>query len=261
MNDNLKILILDDSETDIKLIVYEIEKHFENVTIETATNRKEFIVKLSQFKPKIVLSDYHLPDFDGLTALSITHEMYPDLPFIIVTGSQSEEFGILCIKNGASDYILKKHLKKIPVAIEEALKKYELILENKKAYEELRESEKKFRLLAENAQDIIYRYEFFPERGFAYVSPSVTKITGYTPEEHYADPDLGLKIVHPDDRHLLEKIIKGEIKIDEPFALRLIKKDGTIIWTEQRNVPIYDANGNLIAIEGVSRDITLSKKT
>lgn len=186
--------------------------------------------------------------------------MYPDLPFIIVTGSQSEEFGILCIKNGASDYILKKHLKKIPVAIEEALKKYELILENKKAYEELRESEKKFRLLAENAQDIIYRYEFFPKRGFTYVSPSATKITGYTPEEHYADPDLGFKIVHPDDRHLLEKIAKGEIRVDEPVTLRWVKKDGTIIWTEQQNVPIYDQNGNLIAIEGIARDVTIRKK-
>lgn len=260
MYDTLKFLILDDSESDIKLIKYELQQHFSNAKIEYATTRKDFILKLSKFKPDVVISDYHLIDFDGLTALSITHEMFPDLPFIIVTGSASEDFGILCIKNGAYDYILKHHLKKLPIAIEVALRKYELILENKKAYEELRESEKKFRRIAENAEDLIYRYEFYPKRGFTYVSPAALKITGYTPEEHYADPDLGFKIVHPDDRDILEKALRGEIPKGQPITLRWFKKDGTIIWTEQRNVPIYDENGNLIAIEGIARDITERKK-
>lgn len=260
MSNKLKFLILDDSESDLKLIKYELQSHFKNSEIEYVSNRKDFILRLSKFKPDVVISDYNLPDFDGLTALSITHEMYPDLPFIITTGSASEEFGISCIKNGAYDYVLKRHLKKLPIAVEEALKKYELILENRRAYEELRQSEEKFRRLAENAQDLIYRYEFSPNRGFAYVSPSATKITGYTPEEHYADPDLGFKIVYPDDRHILEKMVKGEIKIDEPITLRWIKKDGSIIWTEQQNTPIYDENGNLVAIEGIARDITERKK-
>ncbi len=256
----LKILILDDSESDIKLIKHTIEKNFDNAIIEAATNRKDFIKKLTQFKPRVVISEYNLPDFDGLNALHITHEMYHDLPFIIVTGSASEEFGISCIKHGVYDYILKKHLKKIPVAIEEALERYELITQHRKAYEELRENEKKFRLLAENAQDLIFRYEFVPKRGFTYVSFSATKITGYTPEDHYADPDLGFKIVHPDDRYILEKVARGEIKPDEPVTLRWIKKDGTVCWTEQRNTPIFDSNGNLIAIEGIARDITERKR-
>lgn len=172
----LKILLLDDSEYDIKLVKHTIEKNFDNVEIESATSRKDFIKKLTQFKPHVVVSDYNLPDFDGLSALKITHELYRDLPFIIVTGSASEEFGISCIKHGAYDYILKKHLKKIPVAIEEALEKYELIKQHRQAYEEIRENEKKFRLLAENAQDLIYRYEIVPKRGFTYVSPSAAKI-------------------------------------------------------------------------------------
>lgn len=257
---DLKILILDDSDSDIKLIKHTIEKNFDNSIIEAATNRKDFIKKLTQFKPRVVISDYHLPDFDGLEALKVTHEMYRDLPFIIVTGSANEEFGISCIKHGAYDYILKKHLKKIPVAIEEALERYELITQHRKAYDELRESEKKFRLLAENAQDLIYRYEFVPKRGFTYVSPSATKITVYTPEEYYADPDLVFKIVHPDDRYILEKIAKGEIKLDEPVTVRWIKKDGTVFWTEQRNTPIYDSDGNLIAVEGIARDVTDRKR-
>lgn len=260
MSQKIKFLVLDDSEADLKLIKHELKSYFKNSEIECASNRKDFIIKLSHFKPDVVISDYDLPDFDGLTALKLTHEMYPYLPFIIATGSASEEFGITCIKNGAYDYVLKKHLKKLPIVVEEALSKYELILENKKAYEELRKSEEKFRRLAENAQDLIYHYEFFPKRGFTYVSPSATKITGYTPEDHYADPDLGFKIVHPDDRYILEKVVKGEMGINEPTTLRWIKKDGSIIWTEQRNVPIYDDKGNLIAVEGIARDVTERKR-
>lgn len=125
--------------------------------------------------------------------------------------------------------------------------------------EEIRASEKKFRLLAQNAQDLIYHYELFPERGFSYVSPAALPITGYTPEEHYADPDLGVKIVHPEDRHLLQSLSEGKVNPEEPLVLRWLRKDGKIIWTEQRNVPIYDETGRLVALEGIARDITERK--
>ncbi len=124
----------------------------------------------------------------------------------------------------------------------------------------LRESEARFRRLAENAQDIIYRYRLVPAPGFEYVSPAATTIIGYTPEEHYADPYLGVKIIHPDDRSLLEAAFRGERPPDTPLTLRWIRKDGTMIWTEQRNVPVYDQAGDLIAIEGIARDITRRKQ-
>ena len=130
------------------------------------------------------------------------------------------------------------------------------ITERKRAEDALRESEDRFRRLAENAQDIIYRIRLAPERRFEYVSPAATTITGFTPEEHYADPDLGFKLVHPDDRPLLEAAVRGEIALDQPLTLRWARKDGSIIWTEQRNVPIFDATGTLVAIEGIARDIT-----
>ena len=256
MDSNIRVLILDDSRTDIKLISREIENYFTEVEIEAVTNRKDFIIKLSKFKPDVVISDYDLPNFDGLTALHITHEMYRDLPFIIVTGSASEEFGILCIKRGAYDYILKSQLQKIPVAIEEALKRYELIKENKRVYDELRESEKRFRLLAENAQDIIFRFELYPQWGFSFISPSVTKITGYTPEEFYNDPDLPYKIMHPDDKLIFEKVKKGEVKLEVFSTFRCFKKDGMLIRLEVSSVPIFKSEKEVIAIEGIVRDVT-----
>lgn len=130
------------------------------------------------------------------------------------------------------------------------------ITERIKAEEAIKESEDKYRRLAENAQDLIYRYEFLPMRGFTYVSPSSTQMTGYTPEDHYSDPDLGFKLIYPDDRHLLSKMSSAEKIFKEPVVLRWLKKDGTIIWTEQRNIPIYNNNNELIAIEGIARDIS-----
>ncbi|KUG12496.1 diguanylate cyclase/phosphodiesterase (ggdef & eal domains) with pas/pac sensor(s) [hydrocarbon metagenome] len=130
------------------------------------------------------------------------------------------------------------------------------ITDRKLAEEALQRSEAQYRLLAENAADLIYRIDLFPIRHFSYVSPSAAGITGYTPEDHYADPDLGIKMVHPEDRPLLEEMARRGVIPDKPIVLRWVKKDGTVIWTEQRNVPVIDRSGNLVAIEGIARDIT-----
>ena len=122
-----------------------------------------------------------------------------------------------------------------------------------KKMEELRRSEERFRLLAENAQDLIYRYRLKPTPGFEYVSPSATAIIGYTPEEHYADPELRFKIVHPDDRHLIEEALRSPESL---ITSRWLRKDGGVIWIEQRTKAIYDGAGEVVAIEGIARDIT-----
>ncbi|MEI6567080.1 MAG: PAS domain S-box protein [Verrucomicrobiota bacterium] len=131
------------------------------------------------------------------------------------------------------------------------------ITERKIAEETIRKSEEKYRKLVDNLPFILYRLILKPELRFDYVSPSVTEITGYTPEEHYADPQLGFKLVHPDDRKFLNDTATHSQ--GEPLVLRWIKKDGTVIWTEQRNVLFFDENNEPFAIEGQARDITESK--
>ena len=126
-----------------------------------------------------------------------------------------------------------------------------------KKTEELRLSEERFRLLAENAQDLIYRYRLKPTPGFEYVSPSATAITGYTPEEHYADPELVYKILHPGDRHLVDEVLRSPESL---ITLRWLGKDGGLIWIEQRVKTIYDEAGELVAIEGIARDVTERKR-
>jgi PAS domain S-box-containing protein len=94
------------------------------------------------------------------------------------------------------------------------------------------EVEQRFRRLAENAQDIVYRYRYLPERGFEYLSPSVERITGYTLEAFDRSPS------------------------DDTLTLRWLRRDGSVIFTEVRNVRVFDAVGRLVAVEGIARDVT-----
>ncbi|MEI6680850.1 MAG: GAF domain-containing protein, partial [Mariniphaga sp.] len=118
----------------------------------------------------------------------------------------------------------------------------------------LQKKQEDYRQLAESSTTLVYRLLLKPELKFDYVSPSATAITGYSPEDHYNDPQLGFKLVHPDDRILLENTTR--YSKGEPLELRWIRKDGLIIWTEQRNVLLFDDNNEPYAIEGNAGDIT-----
>ncbi|MCM2316657.1 MAG: PAS domain-containing protein, partial [Thermoanaerobaculia bacterium] len=122
---------------------------------------------------------------------------------------------------------------------------------------DLHESEQRFRLLAENAQDLVYRLEVFPTQEFSYVSPSAARLTGYGAEEFYADSELLFKLAHPEDRELLNAALRADVAT---VTLRWIRKDGRVVWGELRNTPIVDETGRLIAFEGTGRDITESRR-
>ncbi|MCH8050477.1 MAG: PAS domain S-box protein [Chloroflexi bacterium] len=132
------------------------------------------------------------------------------------------------------------------------------VTERNRAEKALRENEEKFRLLAENAVDVIYRYRLSPNPGYEYISPAVTATTGYAPHEFYTDPDLDMKIVHPDDLGTLRQLIDQDLP--GPHALRWVHKDGSIVWMELTYVPIYSDDGTRVALEGVARNITGRKK-
>ena len=116
--------------------------------------------------------------------------------------------------------------------------------------------EERFLRLAENASDIIFRLRFKPVRAMEYVNPALTAITGYTPEEAYTDPELALTIVHPEDRAMIEAVKHDIELLRTSLTFRLVRKDGEIVWVERRVIPITDAAGEIVAVEGIVRDIT-----
>lgn len=123
----------------------------------------------------------------------------------------------------------------------------------------LAKKEAQFRLLAENAKDMIYRYRLQPSLQCEYISPSAEDITGYKPEEYYANPKLLFKLVHPEDESRLPKFSQLQAPTDMPVGFRLIRKDQSQIWAEQHMVPVRDENGVLTAVECIIRDATARK--
>jgi PAS domain S-box-containing protein len=109
-------------------------------------------------------------------------------------------------------------------------------------------------LLAEQARCVVYRYRLAPARGFEYVSPSATWLTGYSPEEHYADPDLAYKLVHPDDHHTLQQML--EAHLTDRAMLRFIRKDGRMSWMELCNLGLCDNASQLTSLAAIAHDIT-----
>jgi diguanylate cyclase (GGDEF)-like protein/PAS domain S-box-containing protein len=133
------------------------------------------------------------------------------------------------------------------------------ITEKKLMEQRLIEDEKRFSLLAENANDVIFRYRIKPERKFEYISPSVERLTGYTQQENYKDPNMIFKLTYEKDRSVMTEIIESKKNIRKPIEIRWISKSGTTIWTEQNIVPIRSNNG-IIAIDVIARDISERKK-
>jgi PAS domain S-box-containing protein len=116
-------------------------------------------------------------------------------------------------------------------------------------------AEQRYRRLAESAPDIVFRYEPYPRPRVTYINPAVKAITGYYPEEFQADSKLILKIVYPDDRPLMERLLRGGSPSGNAVTVRWVHRNGNIISLEQRHTLVEEQNGRL-AIEGIARDIT-----
>ncbi|HSH58638.1 MAG TPA: EAL domain-containing protein, partial [Acidimicrobiales bacterium] len=128
------------------------------------------------------------------------------------------------------------------------------VLLRKWTEEALKTSEERFRLLAENARDFIFRLVLQPTPRFEYVSPASSRITGYSPEEYHADPDLLTRAMDPEGRARWESA-RGD-RFPAPFVTRLRHKQGRIVWLEQLITPVVGPDGTVVALEGIARDIT-----
>ena len=123
MSNLLKILLLEDSPADVDFIKRALIKHKFIFSMEVVSTRSDFEKKIFEFDPDIILSDHCLPQFSSLEALEIARQKKKNVPFILVTGSVSEEFAVECMKAGVDDYLLKSSLIRLPSSIENILSK------------------------------------------------------------------------------------------------------------------------------------------
>lgn len=145
MNQEIRILILEDVATDAELFERELRKASIAFTSHRVETEQDFIQALTEFDPDIILSDYQLPQFSGLEALHLLNEKEIHIPFILITGTLTEEIAVLCLKEGVTDYLLKSSLMRLPSAVESALKRRETEKEKAEALTALQESQEQLR--------------------------------------------------------------------------------------------------------------------
>jgi PAS domain S-box-containing protein len=151
---------------------------FESLRVD---NKTDFVDALTQFCPDLVISDYMMPDFNGMDVLLMTIAHDPCIPVIIITGAISEEVAVECMRLGASNYVLKNNLIRLPFAVKESMKKKEALIEATTAIQHLKESESRLTTITNAAGDGIIMLD--DEGLISFWNPAAEKIFGYSQDE------------------------------------------------------------------------------
>jgi len=122
MNSEVRILILEDRPADAEMIQRELRKEGIQHSTRLVVKEKDFLAALHDFAPDLILADYSLPSYDGLSALAAVQKERPETPFLFVSGSLGEERAIEAMQHGATDYVLKQRLARLGPAVRRALR-------------------------------------------------------------------------------------------------------------------------------------------
>ena len=253
-----QILLVEDEAHDAELNIREIKKVLPNSKFEITDNRNRYIDLLLSYRPDIILSDFNMPSFDGLSALKIAQEMCPHTPFIMVTGSINEDTAVECMKAGASDYVLKDSLKRLGSAIINALKQRDLGIEKFESEKRLIESEKSYYGLFNSVSEAIY---IINARGeFIAINAGTEKMYGYSSEEVIGKTSEFLDVNGLNDLKTISQQLKDVLAtgIQQQFEFWGKRKNGDIFPNE-----VICNKGNYFGQEVViatGRDITDRKE-
>jgi PAS domain S-box-containing protein len=256
MEQALRILILEDLPSDVELMTYELREADIVHTYRHVTDRQHFLAALQEDKPDLILSDFKLPDIDGLEALALAQAKCPDAPFIFVSGAMGEEVAIDAMKRGATDYVLKDRLSRLGPAVRRALREAEERRERRQAVAALRESEEKYRLLIKNIPSVVYKG--YQDCTVDFVDGKVEELTGYPKSEFDARNLKWDNILIPEDRGKFRRAFLDGLKGSRSYVreYRIRKKNGEIIWVQDRGQIICSPEGRVEYISGVFFDIT-----
>ena len=254
----VRLLHLEDNPRDAELIHDRLEVAGLAGDITQVSNRIGFETALENGSYQIILCDFNLPDYDGISALSIARIKQPDVPVIIISGSLGEEEAVKCLHLGATDYLLKQRLERLPSAVRRAIIAADEQHKRRQAESELRASEERFRLLAQHSRDGFWFVGLKPER-VLYISPAVEEIWGRPAEDFYRDVNVWWNGIDPADlervRAAWEACADGRSpRFEEEF--RVIKPNGSVrLVVDAGNTVLDDASGSA-HMSGLVRDIT-----
>ena len=198
-------MLLEDSDIDAELLIGHLNKAGLSCEITRAASRQQFLEALLPGDLDIVLADYSLPDFDGLAALELVRERSPDLPFIFVSGVVGEEFAINALRRGATDYVMKRGLSRLPGAVDRAIAEAREKLERQRAEQALRLSETSTQLAIDAAG--LGKWEYDPLDDRLHWDARCKALFGLAPDVQI-DHDVFFAHCHFLDRDRLERALR-----------------------------------------------------
>lgn len=149
----LRILQVEDSPTDAQVVEDSLRENGLAFSVRRVETREDFLGALKDFAPHVVLVDYQLPAFDGLSAIRILCERHPDIPAIVVTGTLGDERAVELLREGARDYVLKDRLVNLAPAVRRALDNARVEAENRVAERTLHKQLDELRRFQKTAVD------------------------------------------------------------------------------------------------------------
>jgi diguanylate cyclase (GGDEF)-like protein len=256
VNEPIRVLLIEDVEADAELALHELKRSGMRCEGRLVETEPDFRRALEDFRPHVILSDFSMPHFDGMTALALARELHADVPFIFVSGTIGEEYAIRALKNGATDYVLKNNLVRLPPAVERALQDARERAARHKAEIELEETRSRLHGIMSSLRDVVWSVAV-PSRNVLYISPSCALVYRRPPEDFYGNRGMWGDLVHPEDRRRTsaewDKAVRGGTFDCE---YRIFTPGGNVRWIHSRGTPVMDPGGAITRIDGIARDIT-----
>ncbi len=267
MNQPIKILFIEDNEDDVVIAEESLKREGFLIEYKAIVKINEIADAIKNFNPDVIVSDYNLVGFTALDVLNICKDLDINIPFVVLTGSINEEVAVKCLKAGADDYVLKKHINALPHTIKDVIEKKKLESEKLIYLQQLQISELKYKELARkfrhflgSSPSITYSLEVREKKFIpVWISENIKWFTGYDPSETLS-PDWWFNNVHPEDREETLKVLdvlfkKGEFSHEYRFRA----KDGNYLWIHDELRAIKNDAGDIVEIIGTWTDITEKK--
>ncbi|OGW37372.1 MAG: hypothetical protein A2X58_08725 [Nitrospirae bacterium GWC2_56_14] len=254
MSEELHFLHLEDNPTDAALIAATLEEEWPDCTVERVDSESAFVSALERGGIDLILADFSLPLYDGMSALAIARRRFPDLPLIFVSGTLGEEKAIESMKSGAVDYVLKNSIVRLVPAIRRALKDKEALGQRRKAEESLRESNERFRMIFEHSIDAIMLTS--PDGRILAANPESCHIFGMSEEELCRS--VRSDLVDMEDDRILSFLEERERTGRSRGEITMKRGDGSRFPAEISSSVFFDEKGNQ-KTSLIIRDVTERK--